>query len=126
MALNEIKADLKKLDILIVEDGKDIINIMHRTFQMVVNNIDLASNGSEALLHYNKNKPDLILTDIRMPHMDGNEFIKKIRQIDSKIPIIVITAYEEDLKDEDRKLVNAIFSKPINFISLINKIDELI
>ncbi|PPK60302.1 response regulator [Malaciobacter marinus] len=126
MALNEIKADLKKLDILIVEDGKDIINIMHRTFKMVVNNIDLASNGSEALLHYNKNKPDLILTDIRMPHMDGNEFIKKIRQIDSKIPIIVITAYEEDLKDEDRKLVNAIFSKPINFISLINKIDELI
>jgi CheY-like chemotaxis protein len=126
MALNEIKADLKKLDILIVEDGKDIINIMHRTFKMVVNNIDLASNGSEALLHYNKNRPDLILTDIRMPHMDGNEFIKKIRQIDSKIPIIVITAYEEDLKDEDRKLVNAIFSKPINFISLINKIDELI
>ncbi|PHO09921.1 hypothetical protein CPG37_06135 [Malaciobacter canalis] len=126
MALNEIKADLKKLDILIVEDGKDIINIMHRTFKMVVNNIDLASNGSEALLHYKKNKPDLILTDIRMPHMDGNEFIKKIRQIDSKIPIIVITAYEEDLKDEDRKLVNAIFPKPINFISLINKIDELI
>lgn len=126
MALDEIKADLKKLDILIVEDGKDIINIMHRTFKMVVNNIDLASNGSEALLHYNKNKPDLILTDIRMPHMDGNEFIKKLRQKDSKTPIVVITAYEEELKEEDKKLVNAIFSKPINFISLINKINELV
>ncbi len=98
MALDEIKADLKKLNILIVEDGKDIINIMHRTFKMVVNNIDLASNGSEALLHYDKNKPDLILTDIRMPYMDGNEFIKKLRQKDSKTPIVVITAYEEELK----------------------------
>ncbi|AXX88044.1 response regulator [Malaciobacter marinus] len=126
MALDEIKADLKKLNILIVEDGKDIINIMHRTFKMVVNNIDLASNGSEALLHYDKNKPDLILTDIRMPYMDGNEFIKKLRQKDSKTPIVVITAYEEELKEEDKKLVNAIFSKPINFISLINKINELV
>lgn len=53
--LDKIKSELKKLDILIVEDGKDIINIMDRTFKMVVNNIALANDGVEALEHY-KNK----------------------------------------------------------------------
>ncbi|AXH10566.1 hypothetical protein CP960_08170 [Malaciobacter halophilus] len=124
--LDKIKSELKKLDILIVEDGKDIINIMDRTFKMVVNNIALANDGVEALEHYKNKKPDLILTDLRMPHMDGVEFVKKLREEDLNTPIIVITAYEEDLEEEDRKLVNAIFSKPINFIALINKIDELI
>lgn len=126
MALNEIKSDLKNLNILIVEDGKDIINIMDRTFKMIVNQISLASDGNKAIELYKTNKPDLILTDLRMPYKDGVEFIKELRDIDSNIPIIVITAYEDDLKEEEKQLVNAIFPKPINFIALVNKMNEFL
>ncbi len=126
MALNEIKSDLKNLNILIVEDGKDIINIMDRTFKMIVNQISLASDGNKAIELYKKNNPDLILTDLRMPYKDGVEFIKELRNINSTIPIIVITAYEDDLKEEEKQLVNAIFSKPINFIALVNKMNEFL
>lgn len=126
MDLVEIKNDLKKLDILIVEDGKDIIDIMDRTFKMIVKNITLAANGDEALAAYKKNKPDLILTDIRMPHKDGIEFINELRAIDKDSPIIVITAFEDDLSTEEKQLVNAIFSKPINFMALVNKMNALV
>lgn len=126
MNLEEIKSDLKKLNILIVEDGKDIIEIMNRTFKLLVNNISLASNGDEALKLYKDEKPDLILTDLRMPHKDGIEFINEIRSFDKNSPIIVITAYEDDLSSDEKELVDAIFPKPINFLALVNKINSLV
>lgn len=126
MDLVEIKNDLKKLNILIVEDGKDIIDIMNRTFKMIVNDITLASDGNEALAAYKKCKPDLILTDLRMPHKDGIEFINELRAIDKDSPIIVITAFEDDLTKEEKQLVNAIFPKPINFMALVNKMNSLV
>ncbi len=61
-----------------------------------------------------------------MTHKDGVEFIKELRKIDLEIPIIVITAYEDDLKEEEKQLVNAIFPKPINFIALVNKMNEFL
>ncbi len=126
MTLNKIKSDLKNLNILIVDDGEDIINIMNKTFKMIVNQISLAKDGNIAIELYKKNNPDLILTDLRMPDKDGIEFIKEVRKINSKIPIIVITAYEDDLKEEDKQLINTIFPKPINFITLVNKINEFL
>ncbi|SDW05646.1 response regulator [Paenibacillus sp. CF384] len=53
------------------------------------------SNGQAAWEYYNQVKPDLILTDIRMPNMDGMELISLIRENDSKTKIIILTAYEE-------------------------------
>ena len=54
-----------------------------------------ASNGAEAYELYEQKKPDIILTDIHMPILNGIEFVKKVRQIDKKIPIIMITAHTD-------------------------------
>ncbi|AZN41460.1 response regulator [Paenibacillus albus] len=53
------------------------------------------SNGQAAWEFYNEVKPDLILTDIRMPNMDGMQLISLIRETDAKTKIIILTAYEE-------------------------------
>lgn len=53
------------------------------------------SNGQAAWELYNQVKPDLILTDIRMPNMDGMQLISLIRENDAKTKIIILTAYEE-------------------------------
>ena len=50
-----------------------------------------ASNGEEAFDMYNQYKPDIIITDIKMPRMDGIELIKKIREIDHRVRIIILT-----------------------------------
>ncbi|REE68118.1 two-component system response regulator YesN [Paenibacillus taihuensis] len=53
------------------------------------------SNGQAAWDFYNAAKPDLILTDIRMPNMDGMQLISLIRENDAKTKIVILTAYEE-------------------------------
>ena len=53
------------------------------------------SNGQAAWEVYNDQKPDLILTDIKMPIMDGLQLISKIRESDSKTKIIILTAFDE-------------------------------
>ena len=54
-----------------------------------------APNGLAALEIYNREKPDLILTDIKMPVMDGLELIAKIRETDNRTKIIILTCYQE-------------------------------
>jgi CheY-like chemotaxis protein len=122
----KIKSDLRQISLLIVEDGEDIINIMDRTFKMLVKEIDLAKDGKEGLERYNNKMPDVILTDLRMPNLNGIDFIKQIRQTNKDIPIIMITAYEYDLSEEDKLFITDIFPKPINFMKLVQRLDECV
>lgn len=124
MNKEKIKTDFRELRLLIVEDGEDILNIMDSTFKMLVKDIYLANNGEDAYKLYLENKPDLIITDIRMPISNGSELIKKIRETDKNIPIFVVSAYIYDLSDEERANVSAVFEKPIDFIEVVNAIDK--
>jgi len=124
MEAKKILSDLREISLLIVEDGEDIIKIMDRTFRLVVRDITLAYNGKEGYELYKKVKPDIILLDLRMPEMDGNKLIDKIRETDKTTPIFVVTAYKEDLQHKDK--IYALIEKPIDFITLLNQIDECI
>ncbi len=55
----------------------------------------LASDGQEGIELFEKIKPDLVITDLRMPKIDGMLLLKKIKKIDTNIPVVVITAYED-------------------------------
>ena len=120
----KIQTDLSNLNILIVEDSEEIKEIINKTFQLTINSIVLANNGIEAINMYNNKKPDIILTDLRMEKTDGNELIKRIRQKDKKIPIIVVTAYINDFILTNTNDVEAFIDKPINSINLIQTIDK--
>jgi len=91
MAFNFLKA-LKECSILYCEDREDI----RRTFALMlkdkVGNVSYCEDGALGLKSYYDNKPDLIITDIEMPNMDGLEMISKIRKDDADIPIIVTTS----------------------------------
>lgn len=54
-----------------------------------------ASNGRVALEQYREKCPDMIITDIRMPFMDGIDFISQVRKQDVKIPVVILTSYTE-------------------------------
>ena len=79
-----------------------------------------AEDGKEALEIYYEKKPDIIITDIEMPKMDGLEFCKKVREKDEKTPIIIMTAYSHTeylLKATELNLVKYLI-KPIEEESL--------
>lgn len=81
-----------KKKILIAEDEKDLL-VLYRKMIGDVYEIFEALNGKEAVDLYQNVKPDLVLMDIRMPVMTGDEAIKKIREFDKKANIIAVTAF---------------------------------
>ena len=96
---------LSKSTILIAEDDKNIQESFAKVLRLFVLEVYCANNGEEALYIYKKNNPDIIITDIKMPKMSGLELIKKIRERDQDIPIIVTSAYtDQDFLLESIKL----------------------
>lgn len=85
--------DVEKLSILIVEDNKELLSFLKNVLCNVYTVIE-ATNGEEGLKLASENIPDIIITDIMMPIMDGMEMIKKIKEDKNicHIPIIILTA----------------------------------
>lgn len=81
--------------ILIIEDDKKIVNFMSMALRAKGYHIIVAHNGNEGILSFCTENPDIILLDLGLPDMDGNQIIKHIREI-SEIPIIVVSAREQD------------------------------
>lgn len=81
--------------ILVVEDEKPLREFISRNLSARGFQIFTASNGLEALAIFNTEMLDLIILDIMMPHMDGLETCRRIRQ-SSTVPIIILTALDEE------------------------------
>lgn len=89
------KEILKLLTVLYVEDEQDIRTQMADVFERKFGKTLLAENGKQGLEIYHQHKPDLIITDVKMPIMTGLEMIAEIRKEDGETPVIVITAYSD-------------------------------
>jgi YesN/AraC family two-component response regulator len=84
-----------------------------------------AEDGLEAFKMFQENKIDLVVTDITMPNLNGCDLVKKIREIDKNVPIIIESAFNEAYcSDFIKKLINEQIVKPIEpgkFKILISK-----
>lgn len=84
------------MKILIAED--DVMMMASIEYQLKKDgyNISKANNGSEAMAAFEKEHPDLVVTDIIMPHTSGLEFIGFIRSSYNNIPVLVLSALDEE------------------------------
>lgn len=117
---------LKQINLLYVEDDENIRDLLQKVLNRKVKNLYIACDGAEGLEKYYKYKPDIILTDIKMPKMDGITMSKKIRELDSSVPIIVLSAHSElnyflDAIDIN---VSGFLMKPLDREKLFNSIVE--
>lgn len=113
--------------VLIVEDdhesNQNIVFFLQNDFKKTIS----AYNGLEGWNYYVEELPDLIITDIQMPLMNGLDLIKKIRQHDFDTPIILLSAYEhcEFLKEAIPLNVIDYIVKPLTFQKLANVMKKL-
>lgn len=117
---------LSNITILYIEDEKMIRDEVSYFFSKYVKNFHTATNGQEGLELYNQIKPDLIITDIQMPKMNGLDMIKEINN--KKIPIIITTAFSDIdyfLKAIELN-VSKFIIKPINLMELVKSIQECV
>lgn len=132
MQKDRVHKNLKDLKILLVEDNLINQKITLLTLKPLVNSIDTASNGKEALDRFGTSTYDLILMDIQMPVMNGLVAAEKIRALESTtnshVPIIAITA-NAMIGDKEKCLSSGIdeyISKPFQPAALIEKIKNII
>jgi YesN/AraC family two-component response regulator len=93
--IQELKVFAKHQKVLLVEDDKKLNQQTARLLKNFFPVVRRALDGAQALDLCRKEKYDLIITDIRMPNMDGIEFSKAIKDKNQKQAIIVMSAYEE-------------------------------
>jgi CheY-like chemotaxis protein len=127
-----IRKELKDINILLVEDNLINQKITLLTLKPLVNSIDTASNGKEAIEKLSSSGYDLILMDIQMPVMNGIVTAEKIRELEAgtetHIPIIAITA-NAMIGDREKCLsagIDEYLAKPFQPSLLIEKIKEIL
>ncbi len=108
------------LSILIAEDDPTALFLLQRVSEKYLKHVYTAANGQEALDLFAQIKPDIILTDVAMPIMDGIRLISNIRKTNKDIPIILHTAFS----DKDT-LVAAIGLGVTKYIQKPNGMEEL-
>jgi len=86
---------IRSLSILYVEDEDDVREGLARFLRRRFAQVDTASNGQEGLDKFKQGRYDVIITDIRMPRMDGLEMARQIKEMARDIPVIVVTAFNE-------------------------------
>lgn len=87
--------NLADIRVLYVEDEDDVRQELCDYLKLQVKEVIQAKNGQEGLELFQSQKPDLIITDIKMPVMNGLDMIEKIRTLNSKIEVIITTAYND-------------------------------
>lgn len=81
--------------VLVVDDEKPLRDFVRRNLEARGYKVSTASNGLEAMATFNNEDIDLVILDVMMPHMDGLETTRRIRE-SSKVPIIILTALGEE------------------------------
>ena len=86
---------LYNLKVLYIEDEEFLREQLASFIKRRVGKLYLAADGEEGLMKFKECRPDIVITDLRMPKIDGLEMAKKIRNIDYTCPIIVTTAISD-------------------------------
>jgi len=80
--------------VLVVDDEQNIRELYKEEIEEMGYEVTLVNDGIEALAMLDKTKFDLVTLDMRMPGMDGIETLRKMKEKDSSLPVIICTAYE--------------------------------
>ncbi|MFP4497967.1 MAG: response regulator [Vulcanimicrobiota bacterium] len=121
---------MEKKKILVVEDELQVRELIKVVLKLENYDVEEAGNGVEALQKLEEYMPDIILTDVMMPEMDGVQFFLTIRETrkTASIPVIILTVkgQMEDLKYANLLGVDAYITKPFNPNDLVRQIKELL
>lgn len=117
------------IKILLIDDEPDILEFLSYNFRKNGFTVVTANNGVEGILQAGLEEPQLIISDILMPLMDGIEMCKAIRKMEPfyRVPFIFLTAVTDDYKVLYAMTsgANQFISKPIRFEYLLSMVNQL-
>lgn len=113
--------------ILVIDDEVDMLMLL----RMIIEDntgyaVETTNNASEALKMLRETSYHLVVTDLKMPGIDGLELFREIRQIDPRLPVIIITAYASEASAEEAARLGAanFITKPFRKNSILFAIEK--
>ncbi len=118
----------KNLTLLYVEDNQDAREMTSIILEDFFGEVILGVDGVDGFQKFQQHSIDLVITDINMPNMNGIEMCEKIREIDNDIPLIVLSAHNEDtyFMQSIQIGINGYILKPIDIEQLTNLINRVV
>ncbi len=112
--------------ILVIDDEASVRDILTRMLRIKGHHVVTASNGEEGIEIFKKGNFDLVFTDLGMPKVSGLEVGKAIKNIDSNIPVAMITGWGMEIEKEklSENGIDLVISKPFNFDQVIRLVSE--
>ena len=119
-----------KNTIMVVDDDPDIVTVLTIMLEQNEYNVRHAYSGMQLFSGLEGQKPDLIVLDLMMPHMDGFEVLERLKanQETSSIPVILLTAQDEfeNIMSGYKKGADYYITKPFTKSQLVNSIDAIL
>ena len=121
-----IKRKQKKASILVIEDEEDVRDLLRDILKDAGHRVEVANDGSAGIEIFKKNKFDLVFTDLGMPVMSGWQVAEKIKGINDKIPVALITGWNValDSLEINNSGVNLIIHKPFKMEQILNLVQD--
>ncbi len=115
------------MHVIVAEDEALVAMMFEAALSQAGYRVSLARDGQEALELLDQDPADAVVTDLRMPRMDGRDLILRLRARDPGLPILVVTGYQGDAGNVGRgdPLVT-FFSKPVSPKSLAHHLDHVL
>lgn len=112
--------------ILVVDDEENIRELYRDELVEQGFEVNLAEDGFKALEMLSTFKPDLITLDVKMPGIDGLEVLRRIREKDVNIPVLLLTAFGEFRQDFNTWASDAYIVKSANLSELVDTVHTLL
>ncbi len=114
--------------ILVVDDQLGVRRLLFETFREDQHEVEMASNGAEAIQLLKNYGPDLILMDMKMPGMNGIETLRQIRASDESVDVIMMTAYGDAQNMEQAKELGILYymGKPFDLFELRDRVRKIL
>ena len=115
--------------VLLLEDSPDVLHVLQLELELMGYDIDASTDAATAICAAMRARPDVIISDLGMPGVDGFEFIRRVRAIPSlaSVPAIALTGTTSD-RDVQQALASGFTShvlKPVEISELARRVEQL-
>ncbi|WP_243313086.1 response regulator [Fundidesulfovibrio agrisoli] len=117
---------MNKIKLLLVDDEENFVNTLAERMKMRDVPSKVVYSGEAALDALKTGEPDVMILDLRMPGIDGMEVLRKVRQTNPTVRIIILTGHGTDLDEEEARKLGAFHyhKKPIDIDELLGTVKK--
>lgn len=117
--------------LLLVDDDLQVLDVLHEMLHLKGYQVLPVSDGKEALVLIETQSFDLVITDMKMPSVNGLDIVRKVKQISPDTPVMMITGWGDEVDGMGEKELSALgidllLSKPVQWADLISAVSKLL